>query len=208
MYFYAFFCQIIPSLQPSSKPAVSSPASPAKESLHQTSAAAEPSLHLDEESKRICILFFVSPPNQKGELCLHQWRPRPTSTFCLGSVPQLGKPGKSRKVSFYSRLHCSREAAAPCKKTNEKCLQEIIHSSQALWQHILHRFCFFNSWSCAQIGCEVNKPTSLFFAGSLQQQEKRKEKAGTWTKSAGFSGTEGLLFYHRRETDENVTLNE
>lgn len=36
VYFYAFFFQIIPSKQPSSKPAVSGPASPAKESLHQT----------------------------------------------------------------------------------------------------------------------------------------------------------------------------
>lgn len=208
MYFYAFFFQIIPSKQPSSKPAVSSPASPAKESLHQTSAAAEPSLHLDEESKINLHFVLCQPSRPEGGAVLTSMEAASHLDILPGFSAAARKPGNRRKVAFYSRLHCSREAAAPCKKTNKKCLQEIIHSSQALWQHILHLFCFFNSWSCAQIGCEVNKPTSLFFAGSLQQQEKRKEKAGTWTKSAGFSGTEGLLFYHQRETDENVTLNE
>lgn len=161
-----------------------------------------------KKAKKNLHFVLCQPSKPEGGAVLTSMEAASHLDILPGFSAAARKPGNRREVSFYSRLHCSREAAAPCKKNNKKCLQEIIQSSQALWQHILHLFDFFNSWSCAQIGCEVNKPTSLFFAGSLQQQEKRKEKAGTWTKSAGFSGTEGLLFYHQRETDENVTLNE
>lgn len=135
--------------------------------------------HLSIWMKKAKNLQFVlcQPSRPEGGAVLTSMEAASHLDILPGFSAAARKPGNRRKVSFSSRLHCSREAAAPCKKTNKKCLQEIIHSSQALWQHILHLFCFFNSWSCAQIGCEVNKPTSLFFAGSLQQQEKKKRKS-------------------------------
>lgn len=122
-----------------------------------------------KENLHFCSLSALQ--TRRRSCVSHRRRPRHTSTFCLGSVLQLG--GLETEGRY-----CARAAAALRNKTNKKGLQEIIHQSQASWQHIQQLFLWgglFNSPSCAQTDCEVNKPTYLFFAGSLQLQE-RKEK--------------------------------
>lgn len=95
------------------------------------------------------------------------------------------KPGNRRKVSFYSRLQCSREAAAPCRKTNKKCLQEIIHSSQALWQHIFFVFLIQKGPVLRLTVKSTNRPLSSLLA-LFSSTKKEKKKQGRGLKAQDF----------------------
>lgn len=221
MYFYVFYSQIIPSQQPSSKqlPPLQRPQPKSytpsnfcrawNQLVRLGHISISPSWKRKRNKKHAKRCAIVnkqaSPPSQKGELCLHQWR---------SALRKL----KRCQATLHLVTACGLNSAASSPETKGWC-----DSAHIRWRlYCLHLSCCslqkkpsrdgpFSAGTVASlIVFFVHGPVLKLAATATNQHlssllalfKAPQKEAGEWNKTlstpAGFSGTKVLLFNHLR----------